>query len=89
MTQSLPWSVVHEFRALVETLLELLHEVIAPVRTHLMMDLEGADLRAVVSTEAEPRAIDKLAEEFNALSTRSGYPTSYTFYRDAGDASSP
>jgi hypothetical protein len=89
MMNPLPWSMVHQFRSLVLMLLELLDGVIAPVRMRLITELERADLRTVVSTTPKVHATHKSTKAFNARSKRSGYPTSYTFYWDAGEASSP
>jgi hypothetical protein len=89
MMNPLPWSMVHQFRSLVLMLLELLDGVIAPVRMRLITELERADLRTVVSTTPKVHATHKSTKAFNARSKRSGYPTSYTFYWDAGEASPP
>jgi hypothetical protein len=89
MMNPLPWSMVHQFRSLVLMLLELLDGVIAPVRMRLITELERADLRTVVSTTPKVHATHKSTKAFNARSKRSGYPTSYTCYWDAGEASSP
>lgn len=80
VVNTLPWPVVHEFRSFVDTLEELLDELIAPVRQRLRTNLDESDRSALIATRSELNVVHLSADEFNPRSRRSPYPTSHTLY---------
>lgn len=82
---TLPDTIAKDFARLISAVLDLLEEVLDPVRGSLEQNLRAADREALVTVA--PRAIDKMADEFQPRSKRARYPTEHTFYWDVMDDS--
>jgi hypothetical protein len=80
VASTLPISVAKDFARLISAVLDLLDEVLGPVRERLEEVLRATGPDAL--TAAAPRAIDKMADEFRPRSKRARYPTAHTFYWD-------
>ena len=80
VASTLPDSIAKDFEALIDAVLDLLDEVLAPVRERLEETLRATDPEAL--DVAPPAAIDKMADDFHPRSKRARYPTSHTFYWD-------
>lgn len=80
VTNTLPDSVARDFAGLISAVLHLLEDVIDPVRGRLEEVLRTADKETLLA--AEPRGIDRMAEDFRSRSKRARYPTSHTLYWD-------
>lgn len=80
VASTLPDSIAKDFARLISAVLDLLDEVLDPVRGRLEQLLRTADREALVA--AAPRAIDKMAYDFQPRSKRARYPTGPTFYWD-------
>jgi hypothetical protein len=78
VASTLPDSVAEGFAKLINAVWDLLDEVLDPVRGRLEQVLRTADREALVS--AAPRAIDKMADNFEPRSKRARYPTEHTLY---------
>lgn len=78
VASTLPDSVAKDFAKLISAVLDLLDEVLDPVRGRLEQVLRTADREAIV--DATPRAIDKVADDFEPRSKRARYPTEHTLY---------
>ena len=78
VVSTLPDSVANEFAKLISVLLDLLDEVLDPVRGRLEKVIRTADREALVA--ATPRAVDKMADDFEPRSKRARYPTGHTLY---------
>ena len=77
--QTLPWLGVHRFQTLVETMTDLLDEVIHPVRTRLAAALRGVSYEALLAAP-RPTVLERLADDFEPRSKRPPYPRSLTLY---------
>jgi hypothetical protein len=80
VASTLPDSIGKDFARLISAVLDLLDEVLAPVRERLEEVLRATDPEAL--TAAPPRAIDKMADDFRPRSKRARYPTAHTLYWD-------
>ena len=80
VASTLPDSIAKDFARLISAVLDLLDEVLDPVRGRLEQLLRTADREALVA--AAPRAIDKKADDFQPRSKRTRFPTGHTFYWD-------
>lgn len=80
VSSTLPDSIARDFAGLIGAVLDLLEDVIDPVRGRLEEVLRTVDAESLIA--AGPRAIDKMADDFRPRSKRARYPTSHTFYWD-------
>jgi hypothetical protein len=80
VASTLPISIVNDFATLVCAVLDLLDDVLDPVRRRLEQVLRTADPEALVA--AAPRGIEKMADDFRPRSKRARYPTAHTLYWD-------
>ena len=80
VASTLPDSIAEDFARLIEAVLDLLDEVLDPVRRGLEQRLRTADPETLVA--AAPRGIDKMASDFQPRSKRARYPTRHTLYWD-------
>ena len=80
VASTLPDTIAKDFARLISAVLDLLEEVLDPVRGRLEQLLRTADREALVAVA--PRAIDKMADDFQPRSKRARYPTGHTFYWD-------
>lgn len=81
VASTLPHSVVEEFRSLVEGLVQLLDDVIDPIRTRLEDGLRKVTPEELLAA-AKPVATQAWAEEFNARTKRAPYPDAHPIYWD-------
>lgn len=80
VASTLPHGIAKDFAKLISAVLDLLDEVLDPVRGRLEQVLRTADREALVA--AAPRAIDKMADDFHPRSKRARYPPGHTLYWD-------
>lgn len=80
VASTLPDSIAEDFARLIEVVLDLLDEVLDPIRGRLEQLLRTADPETLVA--AAPRGIDKMAFDFQPRSKRARYPTRHTLYWD-------
>ena len=79
VASTLPDSIAQNFARLIEVVLDLLDEVLDPIRGRLEELLRTADPETLV---AAPRGIDKMAYDFQPRSKRAPYPTRHPLYWD-------
>lgn len=84
----LPRTVVREFRRLVTMMLNRVDEALVPFRTRLADQLRAADMSERLS-RSQPQVFEKLADDFDARTKRSRYPTSHTLYWVRDDIGDP
>ena len=80
VASTLPDSIAKDFAMLISAVLDLLGEVLAPVRERLEEVLRNTDPEAL--TAAAPRMVDKIADDFRPRSKRARYPIAHTVYWD-------
>jgi hypothetical protein len=80
VASTLPDSIAKDFARLISAALDLLDEVLAPIRGRLEQALRTADREALVA--APPQVIGKMADEFQPRSKRARYPAGHTVYWD-------
>ena len=92
VTGPLPLYVVHQFRMLLDAMLEELDAVIEPVRARLESELRQADPHGLIA-RSRPEVQAKFPEKFNPRTRRPPYPTGHTLYwdqpADGGAATEP
>jgi hypothetical protein len=81
MTGTLPLHVVHQFRMLIDAMVEELDAVIEPVRARLESELRQADPHELLA-RSRPEVQAKFPEEFNPMTRRPPYPRGQTLYWD-------
>ena len=77
---TLPDSIVKDFATLISTMLDLLDDVLAPLRARLEESVRATTPGAL--SPVPPLAIHKLADDFQPRSKRPPYPVAQTFYWD-------
>ncbi|WP_165391210.1 hypothetical protein [Agromyces ramosus] len=76
--QPLPWTIVEDFRRLVDRLLDLLHEMIEDLRVRLEADIRLMSGRTQIPAEAP--FVAALDRDFTARTQRQPYPLRQTLY---------
>jgi hypothetical protein len=80
VASTLPDTIAKDFSRLISAVLDLLDEVLAPVRERVEEVLRATDPEALIA--AAPRGIDKMADDFRPRSKRARYPIAHTVYWD-------
>lgn len=88
MTGTLPLHVVHQFRLLIDALVDGLDAVLDPVRARLESELRQVDPHELLA-RPRPEVLAQFPEEFDPKTSRPTYPKGQTLYWDhpaVGDA---
>lgn len=83
LVSTLPPSIAKDFAILISTVMDLIDEVLDPVRRRLEQLLRAADRDALVA--APPLVIEAMADAFQPRSKRPRHPNGHTIYWDRDD----